>query len=63
MKKNITSILLVVILLGVGGFVAFKVMDEEVWERVKDGELQGFSIECLAELVEMPDDDLDDYLR
>ena len=44
-------------------FVAFKVMDEEVWERVKDGELQGFSIECLAELVEMPDDDLDDYLR
>lgn len=43
-------------------FVAFKVMDEEVWERVKDGELQGFSIECLANLVEMPDDELDDYL-
>ena len=37
-------------------------MNEEVWERVKDGELQGFSIECLANLVEMPDDELDDYL-
>lgn len=41
--------------LPVGWWIGFKVTDEEVWEKVKDGTYQMFSIEGEAERVEVKD--------
>lgn len=38
---------------GVGAWVGFRVMNEDVWKRVKSGELGAFSIEGTAERVEV----------
>lgn len=42
--------------LPVGWWIGFKVTDKEVWEKVKDGTYQMFSIEGEAERVEVNDD-------
>lgn len=39
----------------VGWWIGFKVLDEDVWEKVKDGTYSMFSIEGEAERVEVPD--------
>lgn len=39
--------------LPVGWWIGFKVLDEDVWEKVKDGTYSMFSIEGEAERVEM----------
>ena len=41
--------------LPVGWWIGFKVLDEEVWEKVKDGTYSMFSIEGTAERVEAED--------
>lgn len=41
--------------LPVGWWIGFKVLDESVWEKVKDGTYQMFSIEGEAERVEVGD--------
>ncbi len=38
-----------------GWWIGFKVLDEEVWEKVKDGTYSMFSIEGEAERVEQKD--------
>ena len=40
----------------VGWWIGFKVLDEEVWEKVKDGTYSMFSIEGTAERVEADDE-------
>ncbi len=42
--------------LPVGWWIGFKVLDEEVWEKVKDGTYSMFSIEGTAERVEADDE-------
>lgn len=42
--------------LPVGWWIGFKVMDKDVWEKVKDGTYQMFSIEGEAERVEVKDE-------
>ena len=42
--------------LPVGWWIGFKVLDEEVWEKVKSGEYPMFSIEGTAERVEVPEE-------
>ena len=44
-------------ILPVGGWIGFKVLDEEVWEKVKDGTYSMFSIEGTAERAEVEDGD------
>lgn len=41
--------------LPVGWWIGFKVLDEDVWEKVKDGTYSMFSIEGEAERVEVDD--------
>ncbi len=43
--------------LPIGWWIGFKVLDEEVWEKVKDGTYPMFSIEGEAERVEAEDQD------
>lgn len=43
--------------LPIGWWIGFKVLDEEVWEKVKDGTYPMFSIEGEAERVEAEDKD------
>jgi hypothetical protein len=38
---------------GVGAWVGYRVHDEDVWKRVKSGELAAFSIEGTAEREEV----------
>ncbi len=40
-----------------GWWIGFKVIDEDVWEKVKDGTYSMFSIEGTAERVEVEDGD------
>lgn len=40
----------------VGWWIGFKVLDEEVWEKVKDGTYRMFSIEGTAQRVEVEED-------
>lgn len=42
--------------LPIGWWIGFKVLDEEVWEKVKDGTYSMFSIEGEAQRVEMDDE-------
>ena len=42
--------------LPVGWWIGFKVLDEDVWEKVKNGEYPMFSIEGEAERVEVDND-------
>lgn len=42
--------------LPIGWWIGFKVLDEEVWEKVKDGTYPMFSIEGEAERVEVKDE-------
>lgn len=42
--------------LPIGWWIGFKVLDEEVWEKVKDGTYPMFSIEGEAERVEVEDE-------
>lgn len=42
--------------LPVGWWIGFKVIDDEVWEKVKDGTYPMFSIEGSAERVEVEDE-------
>ncbi len=42
--------------LPVGWWIGFKVLDEDVWEKVKDGTYSMFSIEGEAQRVEVEDD-------
>ncbi len=42
--------------LPVGWWIGFKVIDDEVWEKVKDGTYPMFSIEGTAERVEVEDE-------
>lgn len=42
--------------LPVGWWIGFKVLDEDVWEKVKSGEYQMFSIEGEAERVEVKEE-------
>ena len=44
-------------ILPVGWWIGFKVLDEEVWEKVKDGTYSMFSIEGTAERAEVEDGD------
>ena len=32
-------------------FATYKVLDDEIWEKVKNGEFKGFSIECITEVA------------
>ena len=41
--------------LPVGWWIGFKVLDEDVWQKVKSGEYPMFSIEGTAERVEVPE--------
>lgn len=41
----------------VGWWIGFKVLDDDVWEKVKDGTYPMFSIEGEAERVEVTDDE------
>lgn len=41
--------------LPIGWWIGFKVLDEDVWEKVKDGTYSMFSIEGEAERVEVPE--------
>lgn len=43
--------------LPVGWWIGFKVIDDDVWEKVKDGTYSMFSIEGTAERVEVEDGD------
>ena len=43
--------------LPVGWWIGFKVLDEDVWEKVKDGTYKMFSIEGEAERVEVKSDE------
>lgn len=43
-------------MLPVGWWIGFKVLDEDVWEKVKDGTYPMFSIEGEAERVEVEDE-------
>lgn len=43
--------------LPVGWWIGFKVLDEDVWEKVKDGTYRMFSIEGEAERVEVKSDE------
>lgn len=43
--------------LPVGWWIGFLVTDDDVWEKVKNGDLSMFSIEGEAERVEVDDDD------
>lgn len=43
--------------LPVGWWIGFKVLDSEVWEKVKDGTYSMFSIEGAAERVEVDNND------
>ena len=45
--------------LPVGWWIGFKVLDADVWEKVKDGTYSMFSIEGEAERVEVEDEDID----
>lgn len=45
--------------LPVGWWIGFKVLDADVWEKVKDGTYSMFSIEGEAERVEVEDEDTD----
>lgn len=42
--------------LPIGWWIGFKVLDEDVWEKVKDGTYSMFSIEGTAERVEVEDE-------
>ena len=42
-------------ILPTGWWIGFKVLDEDVWEKVKDGTYSMFSIEGTAERVEEED--------
>lgn len=42
--------------LPIGWWIGFKVLDEEVWEKVKDGTYSMFSIEGEAQRVEVEDE-------
>lgn len=44
--------------LPVGWWIGFKVLDEEVWEKVKDGTYPMFSIEGEAERMEVADENV-----
>lgn len=44
--------------LPVGWWIGFKVLDEEVWKKVKDGTYMMFSIEGEAERVEIPNENI-----
>lgn len=46
--------------LPVGWWIGFKVLDKDVWEKVKDGTYSMFSIEGEAERKEVKDDESDD---
>ena len=41
--------------LPIGWWIGFKVLDEDVWEKVKDGTYSMFSIEGEAQRVEVED--------
>ena len=43
--------------LPVGWWIGFRILDDDVWEKVKDGTYSMFSIEGEAERVETGDDD------
>lgn len=43
----------------IGWWIGFKVLDDDVWEKVKDGTYSMFSIEGEAERVEVEDEDTD----
>lgn len=43
--------------LPIGWWIGFKVLDEDVWEKVKDGTYSMFSIEGEAERVEVEEDE------
>ena len=43
--------------LPVGWWIGFKVTDDDVWEKVKDGTYSMFSIEGTAERAEVEDGD------
>lgn len=45
--------------LPVGWWIGFRVLDDDVWEKVKSGEYNMFSIGGTAVREEIPDDDLD----
>ena len=45
--------------LPVGWWIGFKVLDADVWEKVKDGTYSMFSIEGEAERAEVEDEDID----
>ena len=45
-------------ILPVGWWIGFHVTDDEVWEKIKNGEYSMFSIEGKAERVEVNDDEL-----
>ena len=45
--------------LPIGWWIGFKVLDADVWEKVKDGTYSMFSIEGEAERVEVEDEDTD----
>lgn len=43
-------------------FVAYKVENEQVWNKIKDGTFKGFSIEGMFELQEQKTDDIEDLV-
>lgn len=43
-------------------FVGYKVLDDEVWEQVKNGEFKGFSVEAYLDIVPAPQSDEVDEL-
>ena len=46
-------------------FVAYKIENEEVWQKVKSGEFNGFSVEGTFQLedIDVPTDEIDDYVQ
>ncbi len=44
--------------LPVGWWIGFKVLDEDVWDKVKDGTYQMFSVEGTAERVKVSDENM-----
>lgn len=45
--------------LPVGWWVGFQILDDDVWEKIKDGTYRMFSVEGTAKRVEVDDDDND----
>jgi hypothetical protein len=46
--------------LPVGWWIGFKVLDQDVWEKVKSGEYPMFSIEGEAIREEVPDENIEE---